>query len=273
MDQVSDFFTTTKIDGWDVILAVLVVGASFLVARAARRGALGVFSRVKGISPDTARIAANTVKYFVLLVGIGVALTFVGATVEPLTTAAIVAGVVAVLVLRGVAANFGAGLVLQTRGPFNPGDLVEVMGYVGVVKELNGRAVVLETDAGDTVFLPNGEVVSNAMINRSLLAGRRSELEVTVPLDRPPQVIHDLTLRAVATAGQVLTTPAPEALTNAIDSDRLTLRLLFFHRPADERNARSQVMDAVAKTLHEAGLTATVGIPPPIELPVLTAKN
>jgi small-conductance mechanosensitive channel len=106
-----------------------------------------------------------------------------------------------VLVLRGVAANFGAGLVLQTGGPFNPGDVVELMGYVGVVKELNGRAVVLETDAGDTTFFPNGEVVSNAMINRSRLAGRRSELEVTVPLDRPPEEIHELTLSAIASAG------------------------------------------------------------------------
>src|SRR5215468_7061612 len=57
MDQVSDFFTKTKIDGWDVILAVVVVIASFFLARAARHGTLGVFARIKGVPPETGRMA------------------------------------------------------------------------------------------------------------------------------------------------------------------------------------------------------------------------
>ncbi|HEY1278114.1 MAG TPA: mechanosensitive ion channel family protein [Acidimicrobiales bacterium] len=207
-----------------------------------------------------------------LLVGIGTALTFVGATVEPLTTAAIAAGVVAVLLLRGVATNFGAGLLLQTKGPFKPGDEVELVGQVGVVKELNGRTVVIESEVGDTVFLPNGEVLSAAMINRSLHGMRRSELEVRVPLDQPAGDIREVIVAAAASAEEVSATPAPVALTKAVEVDGLTLRLRFWHRPADAVLAQSQVIDAVAARLRELGVVPSVGVAPPGELPVLTTR-
>jgi hypothetical protein len=62
-------------------------------------------------------------------------------------------------------------------------------------------------------------------------------------------------------------------LTQRLEINRLTLRLPFWHQPADERIAKSQVMDAVASTLRYAGLTAAIAVPPPVELPVLTTKD
>ena len=65
-------------------------------------------------------------------------------------TVAIVFGVILALALRGIADNFAAGIVLQTRRPIHIGDEVESLGYVGNVLEMDGRAVVIETFDGRT---------------------------------------------------------------------------------------------------------------------------
>jgi small-conductance mechanosensitive channel len=264
MNDVQDFFTKSKIDGWDVILAVLVVIVSIGAARAARGATVRLFNRVKGVPPESARIVSNVVKYFVLLVGVGVALNFVGATVQPLTTAAIVAAVVAVLVLRGVAANFGAGLVLQTKGPFKPGDEVELMGHIGTVRELNGRAVVIETEDGDTIYFANGEVVASPIVNRSARGVRRSELEVSTSLARPYEEIRTTIETATRDAEGVHPDPPPETVTFKTEPDRATLRLYFSHDSTASRTVGGNVIDAVTTALRTVNVDATVGRPPPV---------
>lgn len=263
MDDLQDFFTKSKIDGWDVILAVLVVVASIFVARAARRATIRLFGRVKGVPAESALVLANIVKYFALLVGVGVALNFVGANVQPLTTAAIVAGVVAILVLRGVAGNFGAGLVLQTRGPFKVGDEVELMGHVGVVKELNGRAVIIETVGGDTIYFANGQVVSVPMINRTAQGRRRTELEIRAALSHPYEHIRDVVATSARTVAGVHAQPPPTTVTYRLEPDRVAFRLLFHHTTTDTATISGQVIDIVSNALRELDVEATIAPAPP----------
>lgn len=262
MEDVQDFFTTSKIDGWDVILAVLVVLASIVAARTSRRATLRLFGRVKGVPGDSARIIANVVKYFVLLVGIGVALNFVGATVQPLTTAAIVAGVVAILVLRGVAGNFGAGLVLQTRGPFKVGDDVELMGYLGTVKELNGRAVVIETINGDTIYFANGQVVAVPMINRTETGCRRSEVEIRAGLSTDYDAIRHAAVDAAKATDGVLSEPAPTTITYRLEPERAIFRLVFHHVTTDVATMSGAVIDSIASALRRLDVEATISPAP-----------
>jgi len=83
----------------------------------APRATLKVLQRLEGINEDLSQLAARMAGYGVCLLGVGVALSFPGATIQPLLTAAIIVAVIAGLALRGVADNFAAGVVIQTRQP------------------------------------------------------------------------------------------------------------------------------------------------------------
>ena len=107
--DISDFVTSTKVTITDVVLALVVLIAAWIIARLARRGVRTVLGRVNGISEDLRQLAARVTFYFLLLIGVGVALTFVGAEIQPVLTAGILIAVVAVLALRGIAENFAAG--------------------------------------------------------------------------------------------------------------------------------------------------------------------
>jgi small-conductance mechanosensitive channel len=144
ISDLSDFVTTTKVTITDVVLAVVVLLASWILARLARRGVLKLLGRVAGISEDLRQLAARVTFYFLLMMGIGVAFTFLGAEIQPVITAGIILAVVAALALRGIAENFAAGVLIQTRRPIVIGDDIDVLDHSGIVREINGRSVILE---------------------------------------------------------------------------------------------------------------------------------
>jgi hypothetical protein len=59
IDDLQNFFTKSKIDGWDVILAVLVVVLAIVAARASRRATLGLFDESKAF-PTTPPASSPT---------------------------------------------------------------------------------------------------------------------------------------------------------------------------------------------------------------------
>jgi small-conductance mechanosensitive channel len=155
ISDISDFVTSTKVTITDVVLALIVLIAGWVIARVARRAVLGVLGRVDGITEDVRQLAARVTFYLVLLVGVGISLTFVGAEIQPILTAGILIGVVAVLALRGIAENFAAGIVLQTRRPIQIGDDIDVLEHSGIVRAMNSRTVVIEGWDRRRIHIPN----------------------------------------------------------------------------------------------------------------------
>ena len=166
------------LSAWDIILAVLILIVAWIVSRLAGRAVRNITGHLGGIPPEIAVLAGRVVRYFVIVLGIGIALTTLGADMQPLLAATLVVAVAAALSLRGIAENFAAGVVLQTSRPIEAGDVVDIKGYTGTVREINGRAVVIETFDGAVVHVPNSDTLDNPIVNRSTTAGRRSSVEV-----------------------------------------------------------------------------------------------
>ncbi|QNA92348.1 mechanosensitive ion channel domain-containing protein [Microbacterium sp. Se63.02b] len=141
------------------------------MSRFARKGVLSLAKRTPGISDTVSQLAARLTQYALLLVGIGVGLAFLGANVQPLLAMTAVAVVIVILVLRGVADNFAAGVLIQSRQSVKIGEEIAVDGPDGVIRgtvqELNGRSVVLTTVDGRTVHVPNAALLSGVLVNDS----------------------------------------------------------------------------------------------------------
>ena len=83
------------------------------------------------VSPSVVRAAGRFTQYTLLLLGIGIGLAFLGANVQPLLAVVIVVLVVVVLVLRGVADNFAASVIIQSRKQVVVGEEITVEGPDG----------------------------------------------------------------------------------------------------------------------------------------------
>jgi small-conductance mechanosensitive channel len=261
--SISDFVTGTEIEGVDLLIALIVVVAAWVAARLTRRGVVKVLGRVQGVNEDMRALAGRLARYFVLLIGIGVALTFLGAPIQPLLTAAIIVGVVASLALRGVADNFAAGVVLQTRRPIQLGDQIESLGHAGVVHEMNGRSVVIETSDGRLVHLPNGKVLDSPIVNRSGIESLRTEVEIRCATTGDVNGTLAAITRATADVANVLGDPPPLVLLEAIDDDGLAAVVRFWCAPPAAPLVTTNVIVALSDVTgrHGAASVRSTGRP------------
>ena len=258
-DTLGAVFSASTVSGWDVALAVLVILLGWVGSIFAKRGILLLLTRLRGISADLAALVARLVKYTVLLVAVGIALGFLGASVQPLITAAIIVAVVVALALRGIADNFAAGVVLQTRRPIKVGDEIEVDAYVGTVRDLNGRSVVIRTADGRTIHVPNTQLLQHPVVNHSELGARRSTVQVRVRRDRENADAVGERLRVAAQEAEgVHRREATTVSTVALSPERVVFAVDFWHHPANARRVTSNVVRALGESAAGERMEAVV---------------
>jgi small conductance mechanosensitive channel len=256
-----DAVLLSDITGWDVLISAAVVLLSWLASKLAAHATRKILLRSDGLSPGLRAIAANGVKYSVLLIGVGVALSFLGTELQPVLVAVLLVAAVVVLILRGIADNFGAGIVLQTRRPIHLADEIEALGFVGTVTELNGRSVVIQTNDGRTVHLPNARLLDNALVNNSALGAMRSEIAIRVRTPDPAVLLRFL--ERVRSVPGVHSDPPADLTIVGIEAARISGVLRCWHAPTQGPAVTSAVIRALAEDLALHDVDAAITTRPP----------
>lgn len=253
----------TGIQWWQLIVAVIVMIVGWILGRFTRKAVLALFARAPSLPQAAAYPAARIGEYLVVALGIGVALAILGANIQPLLAVVIIVAVVAVLVLRGTADNFTAGVLIQSENPVRIGDEIQVDtpggAVVGTVTELTARAVILLAADGRTVVVPNAKLLGDSVVNHTLHGARRSEIQIRLPRS-DGEAIDDLLSRVVEATAAVpgVQAPAPRTLATAVLQGKVTAVVQFWHDPAQGVVVRSDVVRALATAFADRGVEATV---------------
>ena len=83
------------------------------------------------------------------------------------------AGVAIGMALSGNLSNFAGGLIILIFKPYKVGDFIEALNMSGTVKEIQIFHTVLTTGDNKVIYIPNGSLSSNAVINYSNQQQRR----------------------------------------------------------------------------------------------------
>ena len=267
--SLDDVISKSTVSAWDVALAIATLVIAWIAGRYAGRGVMRLASRLDGVNDDLRQLAGRVAKYSCWLLGAGIALTFLGAENQPLLAAALIVAVVAILAIRGVTDNFAAGVVIQSRRPVHIGDEIEVLDQTGIVREMNSRAVVIETFDGRMVHLPNSKVLDEPLANHTLVGARRAEVEVRVEHTGPVTDLLDTLREAAAAAEGVVPDRAVTATLVGTDPERVRVIVRYWHRPMTSYAATTAVVEALASVLADRSLAAAVSspVPPPMPAP------
>ncbi|OLP19882.1 mechanosensitive ion channel protein MscS [Leptolyngbya sp. 'hensonii'] len=160
-----------------------------------------------------------------LMVGILAALNAL--QIETTTVVAVVgaAGLAAGLALQGTLSHFAAGVMLIILRPFEVGDVVEGAGVEGMVDGIGLFSTTLITADNIRITVPNSNLFSTTLKNKTVLGTRRVDLEIGIG-DRPiDATIRDL-IKIAHNHTLVLPEPQPtcEVTAVAVDNTVLTLR-------------------------------------------------
>ncbi|MGI9643758.1 MAG: mechanosensitive ion channel family protein [Ilumatobacteraceae bacterium] len=229
--------------GWtDVWIGLGIFVAATVLAFAVRRLIRHSTRTLDGSAAAAVNLLGQIVSIGLYLFAIALVLEVLGFTLGPVLIIALVV-VVVLLVLRPVVTNVSSGLMLQLRGHCRPGDVVDIGGEVGVVSEVNTRAVVLETADGRTVALPNDGVISGKLVNLSRLGRRRSHVTVRLPGDIDVDLVTERVVDAISAAPTVLEDPAPRVMVTGFDGTQIWIEVQYWSLPdiESELKARDEV--------------------------------
>ncbi len=146
------------------IFAGLVVIVVFLIAAVTTRKLLRRLSaRIEPDKRPLVELAAETLRYVVIAVGLIMGLGTMGVDVSALIAGLGLTGFALGFTLRDAVSNLIAGVLILLYQPFGYGDKITVGGNKGTVIGINFRYTVLEADGEAVVHVPNSTMFSNSV--------------------------------------------------------------------------------------------------------------
>jgi small-conductance mechanosensitive channel len=203
------------------------------------------------------KVAANTIRAVLLLVGLLLALSAVGVDLTALSVLGGALGVGLGFGLQKLAANYVSGFVILFERSLRIGDIVRVDSFEGQVVDIKTRYTLIRSPGGRESVVPNEKLITERIENLSLadpLVLLTSDVSVAydADVDRVQQVL----LEAARQTPRVVAEPAPAARLVRFGPDGLEFSLLYWIcDPANgQLNVRSDVNLAILRGLRAAGI-------------------
>ena len=206
----------------------------------------------------TYRFLLRVVVALAALIGTWSVLSIFAATQEIarafLASSAVLA-LIAGLALTTPLGNLGSGVLLAFTQPIRLGDRITVGEHTGVVDDITLSYTRLATDEGRQIFVPNTQMVSTTLVNRSVADPRRLvtvqlPVRLGVPLDEARRVTADAAAKAAG--GDVLEVDVQVGEV----AERTVWLSVVAYAPfaADVSRVASDIREGAVTALAEAGL-------------------
>ena len=209
-----------------VIAALIMIAAywgSRWMAGLVRRGVRRLQSKSSDRTLET--FAASLARWTVIVIGLVAILEQLGVRETSILAVLGAASLAIGLALQGALGNVAAGVMLLILRLYRVGDVVEINGRAGTVKALDLFGTLLSDADNLDVFVPNGKVFGDVIINYSTPANRRMELTFRIDygddLDKALAVLLD----CAKADKRVLAKPPPDARVTVLGESAVTLAL------------------------------------------------
>jgi len=162
--------------------------------------------------------------YLGFLIAFAIALNQAGVQLQNIALVASALSVGIGFGLQQVVSNFVAGLIVLAERPIRVGDVIVVKGEEGKVKRINVRSTELLLGENSTVIVPNSDIVSSMVKNRSLNdLTHRVTLRLTVVLDTDLPKAIDILMTAAKEHKHVAATSAPSVVVSKVSETGIEL--------------------------------------------------
>lgn len=168
---------------YQALTVALIILVTYIIGRITARFFREAFKKA-GIPETETVFVASVVKYSIYLIGITIALGYMGIPVTSLWIALALGAVILGIAARSALDNIVSGYFLRTYGPFDVGDVIEVNGRKGMVKDLTPLKTVIETPEHLVYSIPNSKVMQLEIYN---FTRYRSEYPVELEFETSPE--------------------------------------------------------------------------------------
>lgn len=265
----------TKLSDWsievgkDILAAVVIYVVGRFVIKQISRLLMKIFEKRKlEISVQTflkslVSLLLNLVLAFAVISKLGVETTSLAALLAS-------AGVAIGMALSGNLANFAGGLIILVFKPFKVGDYIEsnAQNTSGTVREIQIFHTILVTPENKMIYVPNGSLSSNAIVNYSKQDKRRVDLVFGVEYGEDYNRVKEVLERIFKADSRILKTPEPFIGLGALSASSVDIKIRVWTSTEDYWNVYFDLNRIVYETFNKEG----IGFPFP-QLTVHQAKD
>lgn len=247
--RIEEMVDVTRVSPWDPLWAILVLAAGVLVGWVVRNLLRRGLSRSE-LPPNVVDLFGTVAMWSIVGFATLIALSLVGFVVAPVVVGIALIVIVFVVTGRMILENFGAGITLQTRAPFQPGDEIDTQDILGKVIEVNSRVVVIDTIDQRRIYVPNAAVLSGPIVNLTEHEYRMSTIDVELIYGTDLDRARETLLLAIESCSSVAVEPAPEVQVTSFRASGIGFAARFWHAP--DILAERTSIDEVARAIDRA---------------------
>ena len=157
--------------------------------------------------------------------------------------------------LQNIFNNMVSGLILAFERPIKVGDVVQVGELMGTVRTIGLRSSTVKSFDGAEVIVPNGNLISNEMINWTLSDSyRRMDIRIGVAYGTDPELVLSILEEVAANHKDVRKDPPPRGYFIEFGDSSLNFRLLAWVMLDNRLEVESELYVLINKKLKEAGI-------------------
>ncbi len=268
VEQILDKLLNWGIDaGKSIIGAILIYVIGRFVIKQINRLVCKILTKRKlEISVQTfcrslMNLLLNLVLVFAIISKLGVETTSLAALLAS-------AGVAIGMALSGNLSNFAGGLIILVFKPFKVGDYIDGNNVSGTVKEIQIFHTILSTVDNRIIYIPNGSLSSNAIVNYSKQDMRRAEWTFGVEYGEDFEKVKAVLERIIAADARILKDPAPFIGLGALSASSVDIKVRAWAKTDDYWGVYFDMNRVVYETFNKEG----IGFPFP-QLTVHQAKD
>lgn len=234
-DSISEFFLkersigTLNITIGGIFALILILLITYIISKLLKFIIEDVLLKNSNLPRGVPATISVTIRYFLVILGFTFALSAAGIDLGKFGLLAGALGVGIGFGLQNIVNNFISGLILVYERPLSVDDTIEVENLLGKVKRIGIRSSNVRTYDGAEVVVPNGNLISNQLINWTLSDNkRRIEIKVGTSYGSDPNEVLKILEKVAMENEDTLKEPPPRALFEDFGDSSLNFRLLFW---------------------------------------------
>jgi potassium efflux system protein len=195
--------------------------------------------------------------YFIILVGLIMALVALGLNLTNITIIGGALGIGIGFGLQSIVNNFVSGLILLFEQSVKVGDYVTIAGQWAQIKSLGPRATIVQTFDQSEIIVPNSDMIVNPVTNWTLSDRRmRIVIPVGVAYGSDVKVVLQILMDCAMVSSKVSRVPEPLVMFRKFGDSALEFELHVWIHDIDERHkVRSALHQDLECRLRDAGIT------------------
>ena len=247
---VTDFLQTPQV--WNIIRAILVVGAGFVVARLT--SSFLVLATRASLDPHRLMILQRGSYYAILLLFLTTALIQIGFDLSVLLGTAGILTVAVAFASQTSMSNLISGLFLIAENPFQVGDLLQIGTTVGEVLEVDLLSVKLRKFDNTFVRLPNELLIKSEFWNLTKFPIRRLDLQIGVAYKEDVGQVRDILMEVADKNPLSLEEPQPLFIFQGFGDSALNMQFSVWVFKENYLVVKNSIQEEIKQAFDAAGV-------------------